>query len=61
MPTEGSKGSGSYIAGGSVYINAADININGVIQSGYGNYVLNIDSTVQAAITNITNAYDGSR
>ena len=61
LPTEGSKGSGSYIAGGSVYINAADININGVIQSGYGNYVLNIDSTVQAAISNITNAYDGSR
>ena len=61
LPAEGSKGSGSYIAGGSVYINAADININGVIQSGYGNYVLNIDSTVQAAITNITNAYDGSR
>lgn len=61
LPAEGSKGSGSYIAGGSVYINAADININGVIQSGYGNYVLNIDSSVQAAITNITNAYDGSR
>lgn len=61
LPAEGSKGSGSYIAGGSVYINAADININGVIQSGYGYYVLNIDSSVQAAITNITNAYDGSR
>ncbi|MGM9583145.1 MAG: hypothetical protein ACI3WU_05460, partial [Phascolarctobacterium sp.] len=57
---EDSKGSGSYIAGGSVYINASDININGVIQSGFGDYYADIsDSNVQDRITQINNAYNG--
>ncbi|MGM9568977.1 MAG: beta strand repeat-containing protein, partial [Phascolarctobacterium sp.] len=57
---DNSKGSGSYIAGGSVYINASDININGVIQSGFGDYYADIsDATTQARIIQINNAYTG--
>lgn len=59
-PADDSKASGSYIAGGSVYINASDINVNGVIQSGFGEYYADIsDAEVQANITKINNAYNG--
>lgn len=59
---DGSEAKGSYIAGGSVYINASDINVNGVIQSGYGDYYADIsDSNTQEAIKRINNAYDGQR
>ena len=59
-PVKGSKGSGSYIAGGSIYINASDINVNGIIQSGFGDYYADIsDATTQSKITKITNAYNG--
>ena len=44
-PANGQKATGSYIAGGSIYINAADININGVVQSGYGDYYLDMTKT----------------
>lgn len=33
-------------AGGAIYINAASINVNGKIQSGYENYVLNIEQDI---------------
>ena len=52
---------GSYIAGGSVYINAADINVNGIIQSGYADYNVTIGEDVQNRITAIENNYDGTR
>ena len=52
---------GSYIAGGTIYINAADININGVIQSGFADYSVTIDASAQAAIDRISASYDGSR
>lgn len=59
-PAGGSKGSGSYIAGGSIYINASDINVNGIIQSGFGDYYADIsDATTQSKITKINNAYNG--
>ena len=59
---DGSEAKGSYIAGGSVYINASDINVNGVIQSGFGDYYADIsDSTTQDAIKRINNSYDGQR
>lgn len=44
-PTDGQKATGSYIAGGSIYINARDININGVVQSGYSDYYLDMTHT----------------
>ena len=59
-PADKSKASGSYIAGGSVYINASDINVNGIIQSGYGDYYANIfDLKTQSRINRINDAYTG--
>ncbi|WP_337607441.1 hypothetical protein, partial [Mitsuokella jalaludinii] len=40
------NGSGSRIAGDNIYINASDINVNGLIQSGYGKYEVTVASTV---------------
>lgn len=62
-PSPDSKATGSYIAGGSIYINATDININGVIQSGYGDYYLDLSSgskdytAVNTAIAQIKQSY----
>ena len=36
--------SGTWIAGGSVYISASDINVNGLVQSGYENYGATIEA-----------------
>ncbi|MGM9583851.1 MAG: hypothetical protein ACI3WU_09050, partial [Phascolarctobacterium sp.] len=59
-PVDKSKASGSYIAGGSVYINASDINVNGIVQSGYGDYYANIsDLKTQSRIKQINDAYTG--
>ena len=59
--TDGSA-SGSYIAGGNVYINASDINVNGIIQSGFSDYYADIsDDTTKAAIDRINQRYDGQR
>lgn len=44
---------GNRISGENIYISASDININGAIQSGYANYILNIDSDVQNDIERI--------
>ena len=41
---ERSKDSAGRIAGDSVYLAAADINVNGLIQSGYGKYEVSIDA-----------------
>ncbi|MGM9569903.1 MAG: hypothetical protein ACI3XC_07470, partial [Phascolarctobacterium sp.] len=62
-PNPDSKATGSYIAGGSIYINATDININGVIQSGYGDYYLDLSNdskdytAVNTAIAQIKQSY----
>lgn len=44
------KPSGNMIAGENVYINASDINVNGKIQSGYADYVVNISEDIQDKI-----------
>lgn len=41
---------GNMIAGENIYINAADINVNGKIQSGYGKYEVVIDQSMQSLI-----------
>ncbi len=46
---------GNMIVGENVYINAADINVNGYIQSGYADYIVNIDQSVQNKIDEIQN------
>lgn len=48
-----SKSYGNRIAGGSIFINASDINVNGYIQSGYADYQLNVDAGVQSTINTI--------
>ncbi|MEE1194036.1 MAG: hypothetical protein U0K79_04475, partial [Phascolarctobacterium sp.] len=60
-PASGEKASGSYIAGGTVFINASDINVNGIIQSGFGEYYVEITQDLNNKIQNIMDAYDGSR
>lgn len=64
-PANGSRGNSSYIAGGVISINAADINVNGIIQSGYADYELLFDDSTnkdlkdqaQARIDQITERY----
>ncbi|MDY2637459.1 MAG: hypothetical protein SOV56_05940, partial [Phascolarctobacterium sp.] len=63
-PQHGEMATGSYIAGGSIYINASDINVNGVIQSGYGDYYLDMTyvtngegKAVDAKIAEINKGY----
>ncbi len=48
---------GNWIAGGQVYINATDININGVIQSGYETFKADITTAQQQAINNVVTAW----
>ena len=42
--TDGESTENAIVAAGAVYINAASINVNGTIQSGYDSYKLDIDS-----------------
>lgn len=50
---EGKEASGNMISGENIYISASDININGSMQSGYADYILDIDASVQDKITEI--------
>lgn len=60
-PTPDYGSVGSYIAGGAVYINATDINVNGVIQSGYANYYVDIiGSDVENKINSLQSNYNSS-
>lgn len=60
-PTPDYGSVGSYIAGGAVYINATDINVNGVIQSGYANYYVDISgSDVENKIESLQRNYNNS-
>ena len=52
--------SGNMIAGENVYINASDININGKIQSGYADYVVNIDAGLQETINQMQQNWQNS-
>lgn len=47
------EASGNMISGENIYISASDININGSMQSGYADYILDIDASVQDKITEI--------
>ena len=58
--SEGNKPTGNMIAGENIYINASDINVNGKIQSGYADYVVNIDSKVQGQIDTIKDNWQNS-
>lgn len=51
------NGSGSRIAGDNIYINASDINVNGLIQSGYGKYEVTIADTVTPKVQNLNRSW----
>lgn len=51
------NGSGSRIAGDNTYINASDINVNGLIQSGYGKYEVTIADTVTPKVQNLNRSW----
>ncbi|MGN0950323.1 MAG: leukotoxin LktA family filamentous adhesin [Mitsuokella sp.] len=51
------NGSGSRIAGDNIYINASDINVNGLIQSGYGKYEVTIDSGVTPKVQRLQHTW----
>lgn len=51
---------GNMIAGENIYISASDINVNGKIQSGYADYVVDIDAGVQKQIDQIKNNWQNS-
>ena len=51
------NGSGSRIAGDNIYINASDINVNGLIQSGYGKYEVTIADTVTSKVQNLNRSW----
>lgn len=57
--TEKKSGNGIRISGGSIYINAADINLNGYVQSGYEDYELNLGSDLNNKIDNYKKNYKG--
>ncbi|MBO5492581.1 MAG: hypothetical protein J5974_04530, partial [Pyramidobacter sp.] len=46
------------VAGGSVYITAGVINVNGTIQSGYGKYELKLGEAEKARMTQLTTLWD---
>ena len=48
------------IDGGEIYINALDININGILQSGYERFFVTIDETAQAKIDDLKNNNNNS-
>ena len=56
----GTAASGTMIAGGSIYINATDINLNGYVQSGYAKYEVTIDSGIRNKIDELNERYAGT-
>ncbi|WP_302156874.1 leukotoxin LktA family filamentous adhesin [uncultured Acidaminococcus sp.] len=59
--SEVKDGGGTRIAGDNIYINASDINVNGLIQSGYGSYGVTIeDSAVQSAVATLKKNWNAS-
>lgn len=59
VPYDGMEPTGSFIAGGVISINATDINVDGIVQSGYADYGLSLvnDENVKAAINEIESRY----
>ncbi len=52
------KQTGTWITGGAIYLNASDINVNGLIQSGYSDYKVNLNSGT--AINSLIDVYNSS-
>lgn len=52
---------GSIVAGKNIYITAKNVNLDGLVQSGYQNYKVALDSTAQKKIKALADAYDQNR
>lgn len=50
---EPAPGAGSIVAGGNVYISGLNVNIAGLVQSGYGDYSVTLDETAKNVISQI--------
>lgn len=50
---EPEPGAGSIVAGGNVYISGLNVNIAGLVQSGYGDYSVTLDDTAKNVISQI--------
>ena len=51
------NGNGSRIAGDNIYINASDINVNGLIQSGYGKYEVTVSDAVMPKVQKLDRSW----
>lgn len=51
--------SAGIVAGNNVYINALDANINGLVQAGYGDYLVDLGDNEITNINNLINTYKG--
>lgn len=51
--------SAGIVAGNNVYINALDANINGLVQAGYGDYLVDLGDEEITNISNLINTYKG--
>lgn len=51
------NGSSSRIAGDNIYINASDINVNGLIQSGYGKYEVTVADAVTSKVQKLDRSW----
>jgi hypothetical protein len=50
---------GGIVAGGNIYINGADVNINGLVQSGFDKYTAVLTDAETAKIATLDKNYDG--
>lgn len=49
------------VAGGNVYINGLNVNIGGLVQSGYGKYSVTLDSSAQAKVDALDKEWQGKQ
>lgn len=49
------------VAGGNVYINGLNVNIGGLVQSGYGKYSVTLDSSAQAKVEELDKEWQGKQ
>lgn len=51
--------SGGVLAGNNVYINAINVNINGLVQAGYGNYSVKLNDQSKVKVSLLDNSWNG--
>ena len=56
----GTAGQHGIVAGGAIYISGHDVNLNGLVQSGYGTYQAVLDDNALSVINQLDAAYSGT-